>query len=61
MAPSQVEAIGQMPMQPPITKKQMQTLTSKLTALNRFVSRYSDYLQSFFIALKGASLKGCGT
>ena len=58
MAPDQVQAIGQM--QPPIIKKQIQTFTSKLAALNRFISRYSDRLRPFFTTLKGASLEGWG-
>ena len=58
MALGQVKAIEQM--QPPITKKLLQTLTRKLGTLNRFISRYSDHLLLFFIALKGASAKGWG-
>ena len=42
MAPNQVKAIGQM--QLPITKNQIQTLTSELAVLNRFISRYSNRL-----------------
>ena len=58
MALVQVKFIEQM--QPPITKKLIQTLTRKLAALNRFISRYLDRLCLFFIALKGASAKGWG-
>ena len=58
MAPGQVQAIGKM--HPPITKKQIQALTGKLAALNRFISRYLDHLQPFFAALKRASSKGLG-
>ena len=58
MVPGQVKAIAQM--QPPITKKQIQTLTEKLEALNIFVSRYSDCFWPFFKVLKGASSKGWG-
>ena len=58
MAPSQFRAIGKM--EPSTTKKQIQTLIGKLTALNRFISRYSDHLQTFFTILKGASSKGWG-
>ena len=57
IAPSQVKVIEQM--QPPTTKKQIQTLTGKLAGLKRFISKYSDHLRPFFIALKGAS-KGWG-
>ena len=51
MTPKQVKVIIEM--QPPIIKKQIQILMGKLTALNRFISRYSDRLRPFFIALKG--------
>ena len=57
-APGQVKAIEQM--QPPVTKKHIQALTRKLTALNIFISRYLDRLQPFFTTLKGASAKGWG-
>ena len=58
MALRQVKSIEQM--QPPVTKKQIQTLTRKLAALNKFISRYSDHLRSLFTELKGASTKGWG-
>ena len=58
MTPDQVKSIAQM--QPPITKKQIQTLIGKLTTLNRFISRYSNRLRPFFAVLKGASSKGWG-
>ena len=58
MAPEQVKAIEHM--QPLVTKKQIQARIIKLAALNRFISRYSDRLRPFFIALKGASAKGWG-
>ena len=58
MAPDQAKAIMQM--QPAIMKKQIQALTGKLAALNRFISRYSDRLRLFFTALKGVSLEGWG-
>ena len=35
----------------------MQSLTSRLVVLNRFISRYSDRLHPFFKALKGADTK----
>ena len=53
MSLDQVKAIKQM--QPPATKKQIQTLTRKLAALNKCISRYSDHLRPFFTTLKGAS------
>ena len=58
MPPSQVKAIAQI--QPPVTKKQIQTVTKKLAALNIFISRYLDSLRPFFIELKNTSSKGCG-
>ena len=56
MAPGQIRAITQM--QPPMTKKEIQSLTERLAALNRFISRYLDRLYPFFKALKGANTKG---
>ena len=47
-------------MQPPMTKKEIQSLTERLAALNRFISRYSDRLHPFFKALKRANTKGWG-
>ena len=58
MTPDQVRAIGKM--KPLTTKKHKQTLIGKLTTLNRFISRYSDRLRPFFVALKGAFSKGWG-
>ena len=58
MAPWQVKAIEQI--QPPITKKQIQSLTKNFATLNRSISRYSNRLWPFFIVLKGASTKGWG-
>ena len=49
-----------MQMQPPITKKQIQALTSKLVASNRLISQYSYHLWLFFTTLKGVSSKGWG-
>ena len=58
MALGQVKAIEQM--QPPITKKKMQTLIGELAVLNRFIPKYSDRLRPFFTTLKGDSLNGWG-
>ena len=58
MASGQVRAITQM--QPPTMKKEIQALTGRLAALNRFISRYSNRLRPLFKALKGADIKGCG-
>ena len=57
MALKQVKAIEQM--QPPIAKKQIQTLTRKSATLNKFIFIYSD-LRPFFTTLKGASTNGWG-
>ena len=59
MAPNQIRAIGKM--QPLKTKKRIQTLIDKLVALNKFIFKYSNRLQPFFIALKGASTKEWGS
>ena len=45
-------------MHPSTTKKEIQSLTGWLVALNRFISRYSNHLPPFFKALKGADTKG---
>ena len=58
MALGQVKVITQM--QSLITKKQIQTITGKLTALNRFIYKCLDRLRPFFATLKGAHLKGLG-
>ena len=58
MAPKQVQEISQM--RTTTTKKEIQSLTSRLAALNRFISRYFDRLQLFFAALKGADSTGWG-
>ena len=39
-------------------RKGVQQLTSQLTALGRFISRFTDRLKSFFVTLKGANWAG---
>ena len=58
MTLEQSKAIFQM--HPLKTKEQMQTLKGKLVAFNKFISRYSDRLQPFFKAQKGASSEEWG-
>ena len=58
MALGQVRAISQM--RTLTTNKEIQSLTSRLAELNRFISRYSDRLRPFFATLKGEDSKGWG-
>ena len=58
MASEQSKAIVQM--EPPKINKKIQAIIGKLATLNMFISRYSDHLQLFFKALKGASSRGWG-
>ena len=50
--PIQLKAI--MESQTPTNKKGVQQLTSRLAALRRFISHFTDRLKPFFITLKGA-------
>ena len=50
--PMQLKAI--MDSQALISRKGVQQLTSQLAALGRFISRFTNWLKSFFIMLKGA-------
>ncbi|XP_026456048.1 uncharacterized protein LOC113356986 [Papaver somniferum] len=54
--PEQIRAILEMPS--PRNKKEIQRLTGRLAALNRFISRFSDKCKSFFLALKKAEKFG---
>ena len=38
----------------PTSRKGVQQLTSRLSALGRFISCFTDYLKPFFITLRGA-------
>ena len=51
--PAQLKAILQSPA--PSSKKEIQQLTSRLAALKRFISRFTNRLKPFFTTLKGAS------
>ena len=57
--PIQLRAI--MESQPPTTKKGVQQLTSRLEALGRFISHFTDQLKPFFTTLKGAKRAGWDT
>ena len=56
MAPRQVRAINKM--KHLTTKKEIQSLTGRWAALNRFISMYSNRLWPFFKVLKGVDKKG---
>ena len=49
----QIKAILQSPA--PSSKKRIQQLTGRLTALGRFISRFTDRLKPFFATLRGAN------
>ena len=51
--PAQLKAILQSPV--PNSKKGIQQLTSRLAALGRFISRFTNCLKPFFATLRGAS------
>ena len=51
--PAQLTAILQSPA--PSSKKEIQRLTGRLAALERFISRFIDRLKPFFTTLRGAS------
>ena len=51
--PSQLKAILKSPA--PSSRKEVQQLTSRLTALGRFISRFTDRLKPFFATLRGAN------
>ena len=51
--PLQLKAILQSPA--PRSKKEIQQLTGRLAALDRFISRFTDRLKPFFTTLRGAS------
>ena len=44
--------------QAPTSRKRVQQLTSRLAALRRFISRFTDCLKLFFATLKGAQQAG---
>ena len=51
--PAQLKAILESPA--PANRKEVQQLTSRLAALGRFISRFTDRLKPFFVTLKGAN------
>ena len=51
--PMQLKAIMRSPA--PSSKKEIQQLTSRLAALGRFISRFTDRLKPFFTTLRGAN------
>ena len=51
--PAQLKAILQSPA--PSSKKGIQQLTSRLAALGRFISRFTNQLKPFFTTLRGAN------
>ena len=51
--PTQLKTILQSPA--PNSKKGIQQLTSRLAALGRFISRFTDRLKTFFATLRGAN------
>ena len=57
--PTQLRAI--MESQPPATRKGVQQLIGRLSALGRFISHFTDRLKSFFTTLKGAKRAGWDT
>ena len=42
----------------PTSRKGVQQLTSRLAALRRFISRFTDRLKPFFITLRGVERNG---
>ena len=56
VSPDQVKAVMETP--PPRSKKELQRLTSKLVALGRFIARFTNELQPFFLAIRKAGTTG---
>ena len=54
--PAQLKAI--LESSTPSSRKEVQQLTSRLVALRRFISRFTDCLKPFFTTLKGANQAG---
>ncbi|RVX19371.1 Retrovirus-related Pol polyprotein from transposon 297 [Vitis vinifera] len=54
--PDQVKAVANM--LAPTNKKQLQRLTGKLVALGRFITRFTDNMKPFFLALRDVSKSG---
>ncbi|RVW70030.1 Retrovirus-related Pol polyprotein from transposon 17.6 [Vitis vinifera] len=56
VSPNQVKAVMDTP--PPKNKKELQRLTGKLVALGRFITRFTDELRPFFLAIRKAGANG---
>ena len=56
VSPNQVKAVMETP--PPRSKKELQRLTGKLVALERFIARFTDELRLFFLAIRKAGTNG---
>ncbi|RVX16968.1 Retrovirus-related Pol polyprotein from transposon 17.6 [Vitis vinifera] len=56
VSPDQVKAVMETP--PPRSKKELQRLTDKLVALGRFITRFTDELRPFFLAIQKAGASG---
>ena len=54
--PAQLKAI--LKSSAPASGKEVQQLTGRLAVLERFISRFTDRLKSFFATLKGANRDG---
>ena len=54
--PAQLKAILESPVS--ASRKRVQQCTGRLAVLGRFISRFRDYLRSFFVTLKGAKQAG---
>ena len=56
VSPDQVKAIIETP--PPKNKKELQRLTGKFVALERFIVRFTDELRPFFLAIRKTRANG---
>ncbi|RVW95440.1 Transposon Ty3-I Gag-Pol polyprotein [Vitis vinifera] len=56
VSPDQVKAVMETP--PPRSKKELQRLTGKLVALGCFITRFTDELRHFFLAIRKAGANG---
>ena len=56
VSPDQVKAVIETP--PPRSKKELQRLTGKFVALERFIVRFTDELRPFFLAIRKTGANG---
>nr|CAN71093.1 hypothetical protein VITISV_000384 [Vitis vinifera] len=56
VSPDQIKAVMETP--PPRSKKELQSLTGKLVALGRFIARFTNELQPFFLVIRKAGANG---